>query len=215
MDDSHPTHPWFAALYDPLTGWVERLVFQRHRQQLVKDASGQILDIGSGTGVMFSHYETELDSSTATVHAVEPDPHMLRRAKRKATTRNIDIHLHQAGAESLPFTDDTFDTVVAALVFCTIGDRRQALSEIHRVLSPRGEFRFFEHVCDSGWRESVQTTLNPVWKRVVGGCHLDRDTPRLFRSDDRFEISEYECFRDGVVPVNPFVRGVMRPKTAL
>jgi len=215
MDDSatEHAHPWFAAVYDPVTAWVERLVFRRHRAYLTENLSGPVLDIGSGTGAMFTHYGDRLESGATTVHAVEPDPHMLEQAREKATELDVDIELQRAAAESLPFADDTFDTVIGALVFCTIGDAEQALSEIHRVLSPDGEFRFFEHVRDTGWRQSVQTALNPVWKRAVGGCNLVRDTQRLFASEPDFEVAECQQFRDGLVPVNPFIRGVLCPTT--
>lgn len=207
--DAEHAHPWFATLYDPLTTVVERRVFASHRAHLTTGLTGRVLDVGSGTGAMFPYYADNCGGSDVTVHALEPDPYMLRRARAKADRQDIDVRVQQASAESLPYEDDSFDVVVATLVFCTIDDCQRALTEIERVLSPLGQFRFFEHVRDSGWRQSVQTLANPLWKRAVGGCNLDRDTERLFTSHDRFDVVECERLRDGVVPVNPFVRGVL------
>lgn len=210
MGNDDDGHPWFARLYDPLTGWVEDRVFARHRAYLTEGVSGAVLDVGAGTGAMFPYLD-ERCGSEATFHAVEPDPHMRRRARAAADREGVEVEIRDARAESLPYEDESFDVVIAALVFCTVDDPERALSEIGRVLRPDGELRFFEHVGDAGWPRRVQRWLDPLWQRAVGGCSLCHETDRLFLEDDRFDPLEFEYLRDGIVPVNPFVRGVLSP----
>jgi len=142
----------------------------RLRPEVVRGATGRVLEVGSGTGLNFEHYRP-----TVTVDAVDPDPHMLRRAAGRI--RGRDIRLHEAGAEQLPFDDDVFDTVVITFALCTIPDLAGALREVHRVARPGAEVRFAEHVRSSvGWIHGGQRLLNPLWQRLAGGCHLDRDS---------------------------------------
>jgi len=198
-------HPLFAAIYDPVMAHVERTILEPHREYLADDLTGVVLDLGAGTGAMFPYFD-----GRATVHATEPDPHMRRRARARAEDATSDVELHDAGAADLPFPDDHFDAVVSSMVFCTVGDVVTSLSEVRRVLRPGGEFRFLEHVADDGWRETVQTTVAPVWKRLAGGCHLTRRTASQFASDDAFDVVELDRFELGVTPVRPFVRGRLR-----
>ena len=134
-------HPIFAALYDVILGLAERKFLRPHRAYLVGAATGRILDVGSGTGANFP-----LFSAQAEVVAIEPDPHMLRRAQAHADRLGRSIKLLAEGAEQLPFPDVSFDVAIATLVFCTIRDPGRALGELRRVLRPGGQLRFLEHV---------------------------------------------------------------------
>ncbi|WP_345779744.1 class I SAM-dependent methyltransferase [Haloplanus halobius] len=148
-----------------------------------------------------------------TFHAIEPDLYMRRQAEEKARTYSLDVTIDDSPAESLPYRDDTFDVVIASMVFCTIPDVETALSEVSRVLKPGGEFRFFEHVADDGWRGRVQGVLAPLWKRLAGGCHLTRQTALRFAAEPTFDIVEIEPLHLGVTPIRPFVRGILRKRT--
>lgn len=200
-----PAHPLIAAAYDPATWIAERTLFRPYREYLVEDLHGTVLDIGAGTGAMFPY----LVDHDATFHAIEPDPHMRTRARNRAKRLDLDIEIRDARAESLPYKDDTFDVVIASLVFCTIQDPHQAVEEVARVLKPKGEFRFFEHVADDGWRGTLQRMIAPVWRRAAGGCHLRRHTQKTFVNADALEVIELERRLDGITPVRPFVRGRM------
>ena len=204
MSGDRPSHRLFASVYDAVTRPFERIV-DEHRRYLARGATGDVLDVGAGTGANFSY----LAETDATVHAVEPDPHMRRRAGRRAGREQLDVEIRDDLAESLSYDDGTFDRVVAALVFCTVDDPHEALDEIARVLRPGGEFRFLEHVGDDGVVRCLQETANPLWQRCAGGCRLDRDTVSTFEAHDAFETVEVERSR-GVPPVSPIVCGTLR-----
>jgi ubiquinone/menaquinone biosynthesis C-methylase UbiE len=200
-------HPLLAAVYDPATAAFERWALREHREYLVRDLKGSVLDLGAGTGATFPYLA---DCEGVTVEAIEPDPHMRRRATAKATDVGLDVEIHDARAEALPFSDGAFDAVVASMVFCTIPDVETALSEVARVLKPGGEVRFLEHVHADGWRGRVQTLSAPLWRRVAGGCHLDRRSGSTLAAADDFDVVEIERLDLGVTPVWPFVRGRLR-----
>jgi SAM-dependent methyltransferase len=204
-EDTRPSHRLFAALYDPVTRPFERRIAE-HREYLTNGMTGNVLDLGAGTGANFPYFA----DADASLHAVEPDPHMRKRAKKRAEELGTDVEIRPDRAESLSYADASFDYVIAGLVFCTIEDVDEALDEVARVLRPGGEFRFLEHVGDNGLKRRVQETLNPLWKRCAGGCNLDRDTAERFETRREFETIETETFRDGVTPVNPLVRGRLR-----
>jgi len=206
-NDGNPAHPVFAAIYDPAMAHAERTILESHREYLAEGLTGSVLDLGAGTGAMFPYFEKR-----ASVHATEPDRHMRRRARERAEREGSDVELHDAGAADLPFPDDHFDAVVSSMVFCTVPDVEGSLAEVRRVLRPGGEFRFLEHVADDGWRETVQTTVAPAWKRLAGGCHLTRRTASRFAGDDAFDVVEMDRFELGVTPVRPFVRGRLRKR---
>ena len=203
-----PSHPLFARIYDPATALIERTILRPHRNYLVADLDGAVLDLGAGTGAMFPYFADT--TSSTTLHAIEPDPHMRGQAAAKARSLDLDIDLRDAGAESLPYPDDSFDAVIASMVFCTIPDFEAALSEVTRVLKPGGEFRFLEHVIDDGWRARLQSLFAPLWKRVAGGCHLTRQSASLFAAERSLDVVEIDRLNLGVTPVRPFVRGRLR-----
>ena len=201
----HPSHPILAAIYEPVTALAESWLFAEHRAYLADGLSGRVLDVGAGTGAMFPFVAAI--GGEIELHAIEPDPYMRERAKENAAAIDLDVSVVDARAEALPYPDDFFDAVIASLVFCTIGDVEQAMAEIARVLRPGGELRFFEHVRADGARGSVQDVLAPAWKRVAGGCHLNRTTGELFERDQRFDIAELDRLDVGIAVVRPFVRG--------
>ena len=199
---SNPSHRLFARLYDPVMSVPERTVLGRHREYLADGLSGSVLDIGSGTGAMFPYFGGDVS-----VQALEPDPHMRRRASGRTGETTATIALTGASAETLPYDDDTFDAVVASFVFCTIPDHERALDEVARVLRPGGEFRFVEHVRARDALGVVHDALAPGWYHAAGGCNLNRQTGDLFRTDDRFELLAYDRFESGLTRLLPLVRG--------
>ena len=196
-------HPIVSRLYDPVMAIPERTMLPKHREYLVADLSGRVLDLGAGTGAMFpyvaGHPEIEL-------HAIEPDPEMRRQAQSKAESLGLPVEISDAGGESLPYEDDSFDAVVASFVFCTIPDPDAALSEVARVLKPGGEFRFLEHVRAEGVVGDLHDLLAPAWHTVAGGCHLNRETGTTFRTDDRFELVDYSQLSGRAIPM---IRGTL------
>ncbi len=195
-------HPLFAAVYDRLIRGAERKFLGAHRDWLASRLTGKVLDVGCGTGLNFGHYPAAVE-----VVAVEPDPHMLRRARARATALGRQIGLLEAGAEDLPFPNGSFDTAVATLVLCTVTDLDCSLGEIRRVLRPGGALRFFEHVRSPspGWAR-FQDAVTPIWRKVGAGCHPNRDTVSAIERAG-FRVVELERYVKGPYPIRVFVRG--------
>lgn len=162
----------FPNLYDMVMKPLEATRFKKVRTALVRTAKGEVLEIGSGTGVNFPYYKC-----AAHVTAIEPSQKMRDRGEKRLTQANVPITVFDAVAESLPFADDTFDTVIATLVFCSIPNPKKALMEIQRVSKADAEILFFEHVrIEQSILGKVQDMLNPIWHKVCDGCQLNRDT---------------------------------------
>jgi ubiquinone/menaquinone biosynthesis C-methylase UbiE len=174
----------FAALYDRLLAPSERGWLGEQRRHLVGQASGQVLEIGGGTGANLAHYGA-VDRLVVT----EPEEPMRRRLEQRARSLGRAVVVDGAPAERLPFPDASFDTVVSTLVLCTVGDPAAALAEIARVLRPGGRLLFIEHVRGEGRRGRLQERFTPVWGVLAGGCHLDRDTVSAIRRQG-FEVLE-------------------------
>ena len=204
MGDSHPI---VSRLYDPVMAIPERTMLPEHRKYLVADLSGRVLDLGAGTGAMFPYFagHPELE-----LHAVEPDPGMRGQAHSKAQSLGLSVEISDASGESLPYEDDSFDAVVASFVFCTIPDPGAALSEVARVLKPGGEFRFLEHVRAEGVVGELHDLVAPAWHAVAGGCHLNRETGTMFRTDDRFELVDYSQLSGRTIPM---IRGTLERRS--
>ncbi|QSW99799.1 class I SAM-dependent methyltransferase [Haloterrigena alkaliphila] len=200
------SHPVFAAIYDLCP---EPEALEAQRGYLVRDLSGRVLELGCGTGDMFP-FVVDGASDDLEYHAIEPDPHMRRRAAEAARETGLAVDLRDARAESLPYPDDSFDVVLAGVVFCTVQDPDAALEEVVRVLKPGGEFRFLEHVGADGWRGRGQELLDPIWQRAAGGCHLTRDTVGRFVGHEALAVEEIESLEAGVFPATPIVRGTLR-----
>lgn len=198
-------HPVVAAVYDAVNPTGEDSPLHDHRRYLAAGLQGTVLDLGVGTGAMFPYFASVTRERTLDLHGIEPDPHMRRRAKRTADELDLDVAIRPDRAETLSYDDGTFDAVIASIVLCTIPGVERALSEIHRVLTIDGEFRFLEHVHASGLRGDVQDLLAPIWKRASGGCHLNRDTRRAI-VESPLEMAEIDEV-DGIFPVAPIIRG--------
>ncbi len=161
-----------AALYDPVLAPFEVMGLRRWREWAVRAATGRVLEIGIGTGSNVRHYH-----DVQSVAAVDPDGASLQYAKAKLNGSATTFRLYQARAEELPFPDEWFDSVIATLVFCTIGDPVRGLGQVHRVLKRGGAFRLVEHVrANHRIIANVQDAMTPMWKVVADGCHLNRDT---------------------------------------
>ncbi len=187
-------HPLFAALYDRLGKTAERGWMGRRRSRLLAGAAGCVLEIGGGTGANLSHYR-----EAGRVVVAEPDPFMREKLRRKLGTARVPVEVSEAGAEALPFPDESFDAVVSTLVLCTVPDQGAALEEIRRVLRPGGRLLFIEHVRAEGSLARAQDRILPVWRRLFAGCHPNRDTTRSIRGAG-FGLRTLEPF----LPPGPF-----------
>ena len=153
-------------------GLAERGRLGEWRRSVVWRARGFVLEIAAGTGLDFPHYKHD-----TSVVATDPDVAMLRRAQHRASKVAAPILLVAADAEALPFRNGAFDAAVSALAMCTIPHPERALGELERVVRPAGTVTMLEHVrVAHPVLSRLQRWLTPTWRRVAGGCHLDRDT---------------------------------------
>lgn len=176
----HPGHPLLARIIDGAMWPMRRL-----RKKMVSQASGQVLEVGVGTGLNFACYD-----DIELLHGVEPDPYMLKRAEKRSENLDYPIHLHEVGGEALPFEDASFDTVVATWVLCTIPEPELALAEMYRVLRPGGRMIYVEHTRSKNRLAStVQDGLNPIWKTFAGGCNINRDSVSMIHEVGFSEVT--------------------------
>ncbi len=176
------------------------------REEIIDQSSGLVLEIGAGTGLNFQFYQP---ARVERVEAVEPDAAMLRYARERLSTAHVPIELTQARAEALPFANETFDSVVTTLVFCSVGDPLKGLHEVKRVLKPGGLLLMVEHVRAQGAIAArVQDAVVPLTTRFAGNCHWNRDTASTVRRAG-FQIKH--LWKAGGVLVPIIVMSAIRP----
>ena len=183
--------PLFAnTLYPRFRKAAQEHGEDRYREQLLDGLTGRVLELGCGDGAHFRLYP----ESVTELVAVEPEENLLKRAEEAAADARCPIRIVPGFAEDLPAEEGEFDAAVAALVLCSVDDQETALAELMRVIRLGGELRFFEHVrSDATMHAAAQLTVQPVWSRLGGGCHLARDTEQAIR-DAGFEIERCEHF---------------------
>ncbi len=163
----------FTRIYDPFLAWGERAGMRDLRRSVLSGASGDVLEIGAGTGLNLAAYPPAVASLTL----AEPEPSMVARLRSAAATHHHRPAVVAAGAEALPFADDSFDTVVSTLVLCTVSDVTASLREIRRVLRPGGRLLLIEHVrADGAALARWQDRLHRPWLAFGYGCNCNRDT---------------------------------------
>lgn len=160
------------------------------RRKLLEGATGDVVEVGAGHGLNFPFYPATVSSVTA----VEPEAVLRRAAQAAAVAAPVPITVIDGLADHVPVPDAAFDVGVASLVLCSVADAAAALAELHRVIRPGGQLRFYEHVAAESPRFARrQRRFDPVWARFAGGCHLDRDTAASIASGG-FEIDRIERF---------------------
>jgi ubiquinone/menaquinone biosynthesis C-methylase UbiE len=146
------------------------------RERVVGEARGQVLEIGIGSGRNLPFYRRDVER----VLGVDPSEGLLEMARPRAAWTHFSVQLRQAAAEGLPLDDGVIDTVVMTWTLCSVADPVRALSEIRRVLRPGGSLLFVEHGRAPEPRlERWQDRLTPLWRRMAGGCHLNRPIAQL------------------------------------
>jgi len=162
---------------------------RKQREKVVPLASGDVLEIGIGSGLNLPYYDS---SKVRKIWGLEPSEGMRKVARRKHAGTGLDLEFIDLPGEEIPLEDSSVDTVLVTYTLCTIPDVMQALAGMRRVLKPGGQLLFCEHgqAPDANIRR-WQNRLNPAWKRLAGGCNLNRDIPHLLRSAGfRIDVDE-------------------------
>lgn len=158
------------------------------RRAVLPAARGRVLELGVGSGLNLPFYDGDVEA----VVGIDPSAPLLAMARKHLDRAPCAVELVAGSAEEVPYEDKSFDSVVTTWTLCTIPDAAKALAEARRLLKPGGELVFIEHgrAPDPGvarW----QHRLNPLWRRIGGGCNLDRDIPGLIRGAG-FDLVELE-----------------------
>lgn len=175
------------------------------RAQVVPMAEGRVLEIGIGTGLNLSFYDTQKVSA---IVGVDPAAQMQTLARQRADNIGIPVEMVALELGQIQAADASFDSIVCTFTLCTIPDPLAALQEMRRVLKPGGKFLFSEHgrAPDAGVR-AWQNRITPLWKPLAGGCHLNRDIPALL-SAGGFHIREVQSsYLPGPPPMTWVWRG--------
>ena len=162
----------------------------RLREKLVPHAEGVVLEIGIGSGLNLPCYDV---SKVVRLWGLDPSKKMARLAEKAARNVAFDVDIIIRSGEDIPLEDNCVDTIVMTYTLCSILDVRTAVQEMTRVLKPQGSLLFCEHgASPEPTVRSWQKRLTPLWKRLAGGCHLDRDIPQLI-TENGMRIMELEA----------------------
>jgi len=144
----------------------------KQRQKVVPKAAGRVLELGIGGGLNLAFYDpARVDS----VFGVDPSAELRQRAEAAPRPEGLKVEVREGTAEALPFGDASFDCVVCTFTLCSVQSPAAALAEARRVMKPGGAFLFCEHgLAPEKKVADWQRTIEPVWKRIAGGCHLTR-----------------------------------------
>lgn len=202
-------YQWLLSkLYDNIMKDAENKGLRDWRRMLLSDISGDVLELGSGTGANLEFYPPTIKRLVL----IEPSPYMQQRLKEKISLNKLsNIEILSDKAECLPFVDASFDVVVCTLVLCSVKNLEKTLFEIHRILRPQGKLIFIEHIAaiNNTKRYRWQCRLEFLWKYIAAGCHLTRCTGDAIINAGFKMIELNQQSMRGVPPiVRPSIRGV-------
>ena len=179
-------------------------VLDPYRRRVITSASGLVLEIGVGSGLNLPQYGQEV----LRVVGLDPSSELLHLARKRVAQALVLVSLVRAWAQSIPFADAAFDAIVMTWTLCSISNPDAALVEMRRVLKPGGRLLFVEHGLSPEIRIARwQCRLTPYWKRIGGGCHLDRKMDDLIRTAG-FQVDAVETgYMKGPKPWTFMYRG--------
>ncbi len=173
----------------------------KRRSQLVPLATGDVFELGCGGGL---NQEFSQPSQISSFSGIDPHAGLLDDARARASARGWDNTIREGVGENISFRDASFDTVVCTFTLCSVDDPDQVMSEMRRILRPGGRLLFLEHgrtpdVDVARWQDRIE----PVWKKIAGGCHLTRPIGAALRGAG-FDV---EPMGQGYLPKAPRFAG--------
>jgi ubiquinone/menaquinone biosynthesis C-methylase UbiE len=180
----------------------------RLRGDWIPQARGAVLEIGVGSGLNLPFYSSKVQ----TVFAVEPSIELQKMAQKREALKHIKVEfLSQSAEDALPLPNESIDTIVVTWTLCSIPDAPRALAQMKRVLKPDGRLLFIEHGRSSDANIAAwQDRLTPVWKKIGGGCHLNRKIDELLAAAG-FAIGELKMdYLPGPRPMTYTYQGFAR-----
>lgn len=177
------------------------------RANLVPLASGVVLEVGIGSALNVPYYGPGVEK----LYGVDPSRELWRLGRARAGTASFRIEFLAVSAEQMPLRDSSVDTALSTWTLCTIPEPTRALEEVRRVLKPSGRLIFIEHGAAPdtkvrGWQER----LTPVWRRISGNCHMNREIDKLL-VDAGFAFERLDAsYGSGPKPLAYLYRGVAR-----
>lgn len=180
-----------------------------YRNRVVPAAEGRVLEVGIGSGLNLPLYAPGVDE----IVGLDPSPQLLAKAREATERISIPVELIEGSAERIPLYNRSIDTVVTTWTLCSIPDVQRALGEMRRVLKPSGRLLFVEHGRASDPRVCRwQDRLTPLWRRIAGGCHLNRAISELIESAG-FRIEQLETgYMRGPKLMTFMYEGSVRPR---
>ncbi len=164
-------------------------LIMKERSRIVPRASGTVLEVGMGSGTNLQFYDAQ---HVDLVYGLEPSEGMRRKATRNLAAASVPVEWLDLPGETIPLDENSVDTVLLTFTLCTIPDWRAALTEMRRVLRPDGTMLFCEHGRAPELRvQRWQDRLTPAWKKIAGGCHLNRPMDELL-TEGGFRITEMD-----------------------
>ena len=159
------------------------------RQKIVPLAEGSVLEIGIGSGLNLPFYDL---GKINKIWGLDPSKELNNMAKNISTTIDVEVDFIIGGAEEIPLPDNSIDTVLLTYTLCTIAEVKDSIREMERVLKASGRMLFCEHgLAPDEKVVKWQERLNPFWKKIAGGCHLNRNIPEIIE-DSKFKIVKLE-----------------------
>ncbi len=194
----------FSRVYDPFMRSIEKYELQKRRKKLLNDLSGDILEIGSGTGINFPLYKND-----CTVYALEPNVHMwdIANAKKKhsCTIHPIITNIEEIDEKEFELPK-YFDAIVCTLVLCNVSDTMRTIQWIDQRLKVNGKLIILEHIRSHAKFSAIfQDIIAPTWKFFADGCNINRPTDLLLK-DLNYVVKEEEYFSLSI----PFYRAILQ-----
>ena len=169
---------------------MDKLHIKEGRKNILKNVSGEVLEIGFGTGLNLPHYPSTVTKLTI----IDKNPGMNKQAQGRISASKIKVDNKVLNGEELPFEDESFDSVVSTFTLCSIQDIDKSLKEIYRALKPEGKFFFQEHgLADDPKIRKWQNRINPLQKVWADGCNLNRDIKFLIEQTG-FNLIEFKNY---------------------